>query len=353
MNSKQSSNICFTKTLDEVLLPFVNDSDKVVIFCDKNTRKHCRPLLLESLPQLAEAPVITIEAGDEVKTLSTVESLWNQMMQLGVTRHSLLINLGGGVVTDLGGFAAATYQRGIRFVNIPTSILAIVDASVGSKTGFNFGGLKNQIGLFAPAACVAIDLRFLATISEGEFYAGWAEMLKHALLTNEKMVVDTIKTNYESLGQQKFLNLLKRNVKVKQHYAANDPHDLGLRHALNLGHTFAHAFEALMVKKGYRPISHGTAVMWGLLCALYLSVVKFNFPKQYLQWLMPLAKNEFAPIAFDCNDYETILALMKNDKKNEFGKIYFTLLGDLGDVRVKQEVDKEEIFEALDFIREN
>lgn len=349
--SAQPNNLCFPATLESVLNPLIAASDKVAVVCDTNTRIHCLPLLMKEVPQLAEASVIAITPGDEAKDLATVEQLWQQMMETGLTRRSLLINLGGGVVTDLGGFAAATYQRGLRYVNLPTSLLAIVDASAGGKTGFNFRGVKNQIGVFADAECVAVFPAFLATLPETEFYSGLAEMVKHALLSDIQMVNQTLGCTVDDVKKPAFLDLLKRNIAVKQHYVEQDPHDHGLRNALNLGHTFAHAFEAYAMGKGMT-LQHGTAVMWGLLCALYLSIVKFAFPKEIVTTLFLFARENYAQIPFSCKDYEALLQYMKTDKKNGFGKICFTLLADVADVRIRQEVTKEEIFAALDFLRE-
>lgn len=349
--SAQPNNLCFPVTLESVLSPLMAACDKVAVLCDTNTHAFCLPLLLKEVPQLKEACVITIAPGDEAKELATVEQIWQQMMEMGLTRRSLLINLGGGVITDLGGFAAATYQRGLRFVNLPTSLLAIVDASAGGKTGFNFCGVKNQIGVFADAECVAVFPAFLATLPETEFYSGLAEMVKHALLSDLQMVYQTLGCTVDDVKQADFLQLLRKNTAVKQHFVEQDPHDHGLRNALNLGHTFAHAFEAHAMGKGMT-LPHGTAVMWGLLCALYLSIVRFAFPKEILTALFQFARENYAQIPFSCKDYEALLQYMMTDKKNGFGKICFTLLADVADVRIRQEVTKEEIFAALDFLRE-
>ncbi|MDO4190203.1 MAG: 3-dehydroquinate synthase [Bacteroidales bacterium] len=340
-----------TQLNEKLLLSELNNTDKVMVLCDTNTHQHCFPLLLQHVPRLTDAIVEVVEPGEETKTLVTAERLWQSMQQHQLTRRSLLLNLGGGVVTDLGGFVAATYRRGIHFINLPTTLLAMVDASVGGKTGLNFLGVKNQIGVFATPNKIIINTQFLATLSEAEYYSGLAEMVKHALLTDVDMLKQTLACQPTDTSTPAFLQLLQRNIETKQHYVTNDLYDYGIRQALNLGHTFGHAFEAQAMTM-QRPIAHGNAVAWGLLCALYLSVQKHNFPKEWLTILFQFTRDNYAQLPFDCSHYDHLLALMYADKKRVGENVVMTLLSNIGQPQVQQTVTRNEILATLDFLRE-
>jgi 3-dehydroquinate synthase len=270
---------------------------------------------------------------------------------MGATRHSLLINLGGGMVTDLGGFAASTFKRGIRFINIPTTLLAMVDASVGGKTGINFNGLKNEIGVFNSADAVILDSSFLQTLDSQNIRSGYAEMLKHGLISDnhhwsELINYDLSKPDLSSLG-----NLIKTSVKIKEDIVNSDPFESGIRKALNFGHTIGHALESLALKNE-RPVLHGYAVAWGITCELYLSCTKCNFPTDKMRQTARFINSYYGPCEITCEDYENLYGYMTHDKKNTAGKINFTLLGNIGDIRINQTASKNEIFEALDFLRD-
>ena len=254
------------------------------------------------------------------------------------------------MVTDLGGFAASTFKRGINYINIPTTLLSMVDASVGGKTGINFNGLKNEIGVFNNASTVILDTQFLKTLDEENICSGYAEMLKHGLISNEQMWASLLGFDLEHPNLQQLRGMVADSVAVKERIVTEDPTEKGIRKALNLGHTVGHAFESLALTR--KPVLHGYAVAWGLICELYLSVIKTGFPTDKMRQTVSFIKEHYGKMTITCDDYPTLLELMTHDKKNVAGTINFTLLGGIGDIRINQTATKEEIYEALDFYRE-
>ena len=332
--------------------------DRLFVLTDNTTLRCCWPVI-KDYPCVESACIITIEATDQHKDLESVSHVWQELQHAGATRHSLMINLGGGMVTDLGGFAASTFKRGISFINIPTTLLAMVDASVGGKTGFNFGGLKNEIGVFNNASSVILDIIFLQTLDKENLLSGYAEMLKHALISNEALWAEHLEAleNLEALDN--LGKLVSDSIAVKQRIVLEDPTEKGLRKALNLGHTAGHAFEALALEESHTdssthrsPILHGYAVAYGLVVELYLSAVKCGFPTDKMRQTVQFIKEYYGRMAISCDDYPHLLELMHHDKKNEGDSINFTLLGGIGDIRINQTVSEEDIKEALDFYRE-
>ena len=355
--------------------------DRLFILTDDTTRRQCLPVV-EHLECMKGAEVITIPSGDKQKSLESVCHVWSELQRLGATRHSMMVNLGGGMVTDLGGFAASTFKRGIHFVNIPTTLLAMVDASVGGKTGFNYGGLKNEIGVFANADCVLLDTTFLRTLDRENILSGYAEMLKHGLISDQAHWAELLKLDPQAIKDPQSLQhlqaLLARSVAIKQRIVEEDPTEKGLRKALNLGHTIGHAFEAMSLSRSLsslhlqpstlhlqpstlnpqpstlhqNPLLHGYAVAYGLACELYLSVVKAGFPTDKMRQTVAYINEHYGRMAISCDDYPALLELMTHDKKNTAGVINFTLLGDIGDIRIDQTATVAEITEALDFYRD-
>ena len=335
--------------------------DRLFVLTDENTQAHCWPMI-SRFPCMATATAVTIPSGDENKTLESLSQVWSALQKGGATRHSLLVNLGGGMLTDLGGFAASTFKRGMHFINIPTTLLAMVDASVGGKTGVNFGGLKNEIGVFSEAQAVIIDTDFFRTLDHENLLSGYAEMLKHGLLDTTEHWAQLLKSPFTPLSlplHSSFAPLLQRSIAVKERIVEADPHEKGLRKALNLGHTFGHAFESMAlnpppsITHHPSPILHGYAVAYGLICELYLSTVKCGFPIEKMrQTVQFIRENYAADLLFTCDDYPELLHLMQHDKKNVAGTINFTLLADIGDICLDQTATEAEIREALDFLRE-
>ena len=325
-------------------------SESIFVLTDENTNRFCLPLALQS-EKLKGSHFITIKSGDEHKNVESAVEIWKYLSENGANRKSLMINLGGGMITDIGGFTASTFKRGMRYINVSTTLLGAVDAATGGKTGINFMGLKNEIGVFAPAETVLIHIDFFKTLDDFNLRSGYAEMVKHALIDTREEWENVLKFDLENIDFDKLKELLNRSFRIKVRIVEADPFEANIRKALNLGHTFGHAFESWSYKIE-KPDLHGYAVMWGMLCELYLSFFKLNFPKEELLRLKYLSKEFYGTIQFSCQDYEALYELMTHDKKNESKEINFTLLADIGDIRINQTATKEEIFECFDWFRE-
>ena len=324
--------------------------DRLFVLTDEHTHRLCLPQI-KDIPAMRQAQEIVIGAEDVNKTLETLAHVWQALSQQGATRHSLLVNLGGGMVTDLGGFAAATFKRGIAYINIPTTLLAMVDASVGGKTGINFNGLKNEIGAFAPANCVLLETEFLRSLDAHNFFSGYAEMLKHGLISTPRHLDELLAFDTEQPDYSQLKDMVGRSVQVKEDIVEQDPKEHGIRKALNLGHTIGHAFESLALAED-RPVLHGYAVAWGLVCELYLSHLQAGFPQDRMCQVIQFIKENYGAFPFTCKHYDRLYELMLHDKKNTAGVINFTLLKDVGDISLNQTADKDTIFETFDFFRE-
>ena len=383
--------VVMSQNLEEVLTAAVADceKDRLFILTDETTKALCLPVV-EGFGCLKGAQIITIGATDTHKTLDSLSHVWEALGEGGATRHSLLINLGGGMVTDLGGFAASTFKRGINYINIPTTLLSMVDASVGGKTGINFRGLKNEIGVFNNAATVILDTQFLKTLDAENILSGYAEMLKHGLIDSESHWAELVSFDFEQNSEERIGNseerivnseerignseerivnseerivksenswwmelqrMVEKSVAVKQRIVTEDPTEQGIRKALNLGHTAGHAFESFALK--HQPILHGYAVAYGLVCELYLSCIKTGFPTDKMHQTVNFIHEHYGKMSITCDDYPQLMELMTHDKKNVAGMINFTLLGGIGDIRINQTATKDEIYEALDFYRES
>ena len=362
------------------------EHDRVFVLTDDITQECCLPKVAVLFAK-HNATTITIRHNDTNKTLATLADVWTALQRGGATRHSLLVNLGGGMVTDLGGFAAATFKRGINFINIPTTLLAMVDAAVGGKTGINFGGLKNEVGAFANARYVIVNTCFLDTLDTANLCSGYAEMLKHSLISNAQMWAEHVNFDILQPDLAELQRMVAASITVKEHIVADDPHEHGIRKALNFGHTIGHALEEFSMQqqggtvvstaptkqeaqKGGAVVSaqllplarartapkntllHGYAVAFGLIGELYISARKAGFPTARLHQTARFIRENYGAVAFTCDDYPTLLNLMRHDKKNTSDTINFTLLHDIGDIRINQTATDEEIREALDFIRE-
>ncbi|MDR1742891.1 MAG: 3-dehydroquinate synthase [Dysgonamonadaceae bacterium] len=325
--------------------------DRLFILVDENTNSLCYPIL-DSSETLAKAQRIVIPAGDTHKTLETMAAIWKQLTENGATRHSLLINLGGGMITDMGGFAAATFKRGIACINVPTTLLGAVDAAVGGKTGINFDGYKNEIGAFYSAKLVFLSSAFFNTLSKTEILSGYAEMIKHSLIHSQTDWDKLLAFSFDAIDYEMLNELSFRSVSIKQRIVEKDPYEKDIRKALNLGHTVSHAFESFAIEKN-SPVPHGYAVAWGLIAELYLSYRLCDFPKEKLQKTVSFVQKHYGAFPVSCDNYETLYEIMTHDKKNENSAINFTLLSDIGNVKINQNVEKKMIFEALDFYRDS
>ena len=344
--------VVMSQNLEEALTAAIAtcEKDRIFILADETTQQLCLPLV-EGFACLNGAQHITIGATDTHKTLDSLSHVWEALGEGGATRHSLLINIGGGMVTDLGGFAASTFKRGINYINIPTTLLSMVDASVGGKTGINFRGLKNEIGVFNNAETVILDTQFLKTLDQDNILSGYAEMLKHGLISDEKMWAELLNYDLRMKNLESLQRMVAESVAVKQRIVTEDPTEQGIRKALNLGHTAGHAFESFALSK--QPILHGYAVAFGLICELYLSCIKTGFPTDKMHQTVSFIHEHYGKMDITCDDYPQLLEFMTHDKKNVAGVINFTLLGGIGDIRINQYATKDEIYEALDFYRES
>ncbi|GIJ96198.1 3-dehydroquinate synthase [Capnocytophaga stomatis] len=321
---------------------------KIFILVDENTNQFCLSLFLSELATETSIEVIEIEAGEEFKNIETCTQVWYALSELGGDRKSLLINLGGGVVTDLGGFVASTYMRGIDFVNIPTTLLAMVDASVGGKTGVDLGALKNQIGVINNPLGVIIDSRFLATLPAEQLRSGMAEMFKHGLIQSEQYWNKML--NLKDLTLDDLDALIYESVLIKNNVVEQDPTEKSLRKTLNFGHTLGHAIESYCLQNTDRQtLLHGEAIAIGMVLAGFLSVEKLNFPKEKCFEIKEILSQYFEKQYFKQEEIEEIINLMKFDKKNSHGNINFVLLEDIAQPKLDCLIEKELIYRAFNY----
>lgn len=348
----EHQSIIYTNDIANALDHILGNADfnKVVILTDTNADRLVLPKIC-NIPLLASSPRITIAAGDMNKSLDTAASVWQQLVDNGATRKTILLNIGGGMVTDLGGFAASTFKRGINFINIPTTLLGAVDASIGGKTGINFSGLKNEIGVFNEASAVIISTLFFDTLPTSEMKSGYAEMLKHGLLSDKEYFNELITYDITGGDLEHLLHLLKKSVMLKEQIVREDPHEHGIRKALNLGHTVGHAFESLAMKRN-APVPHGYAVAWGLVAELVMSHMLYKFPSAVLHDVAKFVADNYGAFYITCDDYDEIISLMKHDKKSLGGEINVSLLEDIGTIKVGSIVDIDDVKAALDIYRD-
>ena len=323
----------------------------VFFLVDENTRKLWLPLLMED-DFFRKVTVIEIKANDDHKSLESLASVWTSLQKNGATRKSLMINLGGGMVTDLGGFAASTFKRGMEYVNVPTTLLGAVDAAVGGKTGINFGGLKNEIGVINSSKRVVINADFFRTLDAENLRSGYAEMIKHGLISNTEIWKHILSFDLDNVDYNRLSELLLESISVKEKVVEIDPTEKGLRKVLNFGHTVGHAFESYAMEMG-KPVLHGYAVAWGMISELYLSYKLLGFPKETLSTAVRMIKENYGALPIKCDVYDHLYDLMTHDKKNEGdGRILFSLLKNIGEIEINVAVSKKDILDSLDFYRE-
>lgn len=322
---------------------------KIFILVDTNTHDLCLPQFMANLESgEISTEVMEIPEGEDHKTIDICMAVWEAMSQYNADRQSLLINLGGGVVTDLGGFVASTYMRGIDYINVPTSLLAMVDASVGGKTGVDLGVLKNQVGVISEGAMILIDISFLGTLPQNQMISGFAEMLKHGLITDKKYW--TTLTNLQDLDISDLDQLIYDSVIIKNNIVAEDPREKGLRKTLNFGHTLGHAIESYFLENdAKKTLLHGEAIAIGMILEAYLSTKVCGLSSDDLSEISDSILKTFSKIQFEEKDYEYILELMKHDKKNSHGVIKFVLLEAIGKSKIDKEVSNEIILEAFKY----
>ena len=322
----------------------------IFILVDGNTNEYCLPYFLPYLATTKTIEIIEIEAGEEQKNIETCVEIWKILTELGGDRKSVIINLGGGVITDIGGFVASTFKRGIDFINIPTSLLAMVDASVGGKNGVDLGNLKNQIGVINVPKMVIIDTEFLSSLPQNEMRSGLAEMLKHGLIYDKnywEKFIDLSKIDISDLD-----TLIYRSVEIKNEIVSQDLTENGIRKALNFGHTLGHAIESYFLENNSKKtLLHGEAIAVGMILESYLSYKKELISKKDLEHIKTTILSYFDKVVFDENDINPILELLIHDKKNEYGKVQFCLLNSIGKAIFNQEVDNELILNAFEYYK--
>jgi 3-dehydroquinate synthase len=337
--------------LHSALSPYLNSTTKGQLFVlmDTNTATKCMPILSKSIAGTLYQTIV-IEAGESNKNIALVQQVWDALLDGGATREALLINLGGGMVTDLGGFAALNYMHGIRYINLPTSLLAMVDASSGGKTGFDYRGVKNLIGSFAIPEATVIYLPFLETLPAKEWLSGYAEMLKHGLLESKDHLDTLLAMDLNDSKCPIPSDILAYNIAIKERIVTIDPQEKGARKLLNFGHTVGHAIEETYVAEG-KEVKHGYCVLWGMVAELYLSVIRLGFPREVLSQISHLMLEYYGRPECDCRQREKLVEWMMKDKKNRVaGEINFTLLRGIGDGVWNQIVSSEELNEAIEYL---
>ncbi|MEZ7514523.1 3-dehydroquinate synthase [Flavobacterium frigidarium] len=323
-----------------------NKYSNLFIIVDSNTNESCLPKLLPILETDLTIEIIEFENGEINKNIETCVEIWNVLTELGADRKSLVINLGGGVVTDLGGFVASTFKRGIDFINIPTTLLAMVDASVGGKNGVDLGNLKNQIGVFNLPVMVLVNTEFLETLPQNEMRSGLAEMLKHGLIFDKNYWEKFL--DLKELDYADFDTLIHRSVAIKNEIVTIDPTEKNIRKSLNFGHTLGHAIESYFLESAQKTtLLHGEAIAVGMILESYIAYKKSLLTNAEYVEIKEAIKAIFDDIAFDTNDIDPILELLIHDKKNEYGSIQFALIDGIGNIKINQLVENELILEAF------
>ncbi|WP_298899281.1 3-dehydroquinate synthase [uncultured Psychroserpens sp.] len=321
---------------------------KIFILVDSNTHEHCLSKFMSKLNTSTIIEVIEIDAGEQFKTIETCVGVWNALSELGADRKSLLLNLGGGVVTDLGGFVACTFKRGIKYINIPTSLLAMVDASVGGKTGVDLGTLKNQVGVISSGDMVIIDTSYLDTLPQNQMKSGLAEMLKHGLI-KDKNYFDKL-TDLSQLTLEDLDVLIHESVVIKKDIVTSDPLEQGERKHLNFGHTLGHAIESYFLSHPEKEeLLHGEAIAIGMVLECFISSELLGFPKQDFEYITATINNIYKHVEISTSDYDAIIDLLKYDKKNEHGNINFVLLTEIGRPKIDCLADNDLIVRGFEF----
>ncbi len=320
----------------------------VFIFVDSNTQEKCRSLFMQKLETDLNIEVIEMEPGEENKHIETCSGVWNALSELGADRKSLMINVGGGVVTDLGGFVASTFKRGISFINVPTTLLAMVDASVGGKTGVDLGNLKNQVGVITEPEMVLIDTRYLHTLEAAEMRSGLAEILKHGLIASESYWQKAI--NLKELTTEDLEDLILESVEIKKKIVQQDPTENNIRKTLNFGHTFGHAIESYFLTHSHKnKLLHGKAVAAGMIIAAFLSSKLTGLSATELEQITYHLKTLYPVVDLEAEDHEQVLNLLKFDKKNSHGNINFVLLEKIGRPVIDVQVPQDLLSQGLHF----
>jgi 3-dehydroquinate synthase len=334
--------------LDSYLNKEFKDVKKIVLV-DENTEKYCLPIIDQFSSSLSKAEIVQVESGEHNKSIEIASSIWETLISYKVNRDAVLINLGGGVIGDLGGFVASTFKRGIPFINIPTTLLSQVDASVGGKVGINFGSHKNSIGVFKEPKAVFISTCFLETLEKRQFLSGLVELTKHGLIESESLWRDVSENfSFKNLSDAELLTWIRESVKIKHEIVDQDFEDNGIRRKLNFGHTVGHAIESASLVTDFRPLLHGEAVAIGMICEAYLSHDILDLPASCIDEMISFfSKNfDYYPLG---KHYDFILEMILNDKKNTKKQNNFTLLNNIGHSDINYNCTEDQILASLAF----
>jgi len=335
--------VIITQNINTLLLDLSLETNysNIAVLVDENTSQYCLPIIEKNLPDFQ---LIKINSGEENKTLDTCSFIWHELTRLKFDRKSLLINLGGGVIGDMGGFCASTYKRGIDFVNIPTTLLAQVDASVGGKLGIDFEGFKNHIGVFRKPDCVIIDSCFLNTLPEREIRSGFAEVIKHSLIADESYWEKLIQKDFY---HQEWFDIIQHSVALKKNVVKKDPTEKNIRKILNFGHTIGHAIETYYLNKKENRLLHGEAIAIGMICETYLSSTILDLPESSVKEIEDYIIAQYGKSSIEKDEIKEIVELCSQDKKNENELINFSLLENIGNAVFNKFVEQDLITKAI------
>ncbi|MDA8699547.1 3-dehydroquinate synthase, partial [Flavobacteriaceae bacterium] len=326
----------------------VKDYSSIFILVDENTEHNCLPIFLSNFSNELNIEIISIVAGEENKHIETCLGVWEALSELGADRKSLLINLGGGVVTDLGGFVASTFKRGIDFINIPTTLLSMVDASVGGKTGVDLGVLKNQVGVIINPKMVLVDQHYLKTLPAEEYRSGYAEMLKHGLIEDEAYWKTL--SNFKNISTEEIASFIHHSVNIKNNVVLEDPYEHGLRKILNFGHTLGHAIESYcLTNENKKTLLHGEAIAIGMILEAFLAKELTQLSSEECDEIKTVFNSIYPVVKFSPKEINEIIELLQYDKKNSHGKIKFVLLESIGKAIIDIEVSNELLLSSFEY----
>ena len=343
-------NVEFSEKQYTILNDFivVKDYSSIFILVDENTEHNCLPIFLSNFSNELNIEIISIVAGEENKHIETCLGVWEALSELGADRKSLLINLGGGVVTDLGGFVASTFKRGIDFINIPTTLLSMVDASVGGKTGVDLGVLKNQVGVIINPKMVLVDQHYLKTLPAEEYRSGYAEMLKHGLIEDEAYWKTL--SNFKNISTEEIASFIHHSVNIKNNVVLEDPYEHGLRKILNFGHTLGHAIESYcLTNENKKTLLHGEAIAIGMILEAFLAKELTRLSSEECDEIKTVFNSIYPAVKFSSEEINEIIELLQYDKKNSHGKIKFVLLESIGKAIIDIEVSNELLLSSFEY----
>lgn len=327
------------KSLEEII-DLKNYSKVIVITDDKIPGKY-----------LDQYEKISVSSGEENKTIETVKEIWEQLLRFGADRKTLVINLGGGVIGDMGGFAAATYMRGIKFLQVPTTLLSAVDASVGGKVGIDFAGVKNLVGSFNQPIGVVVDVDTFETLPDREFISGFGEIIKHGIIADPKYFKTVTSKKPRQFSKEELIEIIKRSCEIKAEIISSDEKESGNRKLLNFGHTIGHALESASLETD-TPLQHGEAVAIGMIAEAKISAAQGLLNDSIIQEIENVLRNADLPVKYEITDQQKILHLISKDKKSEGGKVNWTLIKNIGEAVINQTADEAQILSAIQYISE-